>query len=344
MPDDVIVRESPKSEWCDHIESHSAYHCLFELSILSLVTDSKSASPAPIKTLNGREPPRKRHPIRRFLIVCLVCYVGLVTLVAVFQRSLMYVPFRADISRSDAGPLSHRTTHATVAAGDGITLNGWRVRPKGERRRTILYFPGNAANRINRVSTLDILSEDGAEVFLFDYRGYGDNEGSPSEEAIAADARSLWNWLTTDQKIPPEEIIIYGQSLGGGVAVRLVADLADEGISPRGLILVATFSSMVDAAKNHYGWVPIDWLLMDRYPSESRVPNITCPIVQLHGDRDRIVPMRLGEKLFERVPADSESGVPKKFVQLPRAGHNDILYAAQGEYRAGISKFLARLK
>lgn len=288
--------------------------------------------------------PRKRHPVRRLLIVVLASYLGLMTLVAVFQRSLLYVPFRESrITAEDAGLLAARTMEVTVSTSDGLVLHGWRVRPADERRRTILYCPGNAANRVRRVSSLEILSEQGSEVFLFDYRGYGDNEGSPTEEAIASDLRQIWNWLTKEQGIPPGEIVIYGQSLGGGVAIRLVSELAAEGVQPAGLVLVATFSSMVDAAKNRFGWLPVDWLLLDRYPSENRIQRISCPILHLHGDRDRIVPLPLGRKLFRNAPARSASGEEKRFVELAGAGHNNILRVAREKYRREILQFLPRV-
>lgn len=287
-----------------------------------------------------QEPPRRR-PVRRLLLIVGGGYLAVAILVTVFQRSLLYVPFRsAEITASEAGVLAPRTTTVTVTAEDGVTLHGWRVSPVGERRRTVLYCPGNAANRKRRVSTLEILSEDGTEVFLFDYRGYGENEGSPSEEAFASDTRRIWDWLTTEQKIPPDEIIVYGQSLGGGVAVRLVSDLAAEGIQPAGLLLVATFSSMVDAAKNRFGWLPVDWLLRDRYPSEDCIGKITCPIMHIHGDSDRIVPIELGKKLFERAPEASKRGVKRRFIELPGAGHNNIIHVIRGRFRGAVLLFL----
>lgn len=307
------------------------------------VTESKR-NPSPAESPVEKPADQKPRRFRRFIIKCLAMYVVVAVLVAIFQRSLIYVPFRVDqIVVADAGHLAGRTEHVSVEASEGITLNGWRIRPPGERRRTILYCPGNAANRIYRVSTLDVLSENGSEVFLFDYRGYGENEGSPSEEAIAADVREIWDWLTTEQGIPPEEIIVYGQSLGGGVAVRLVADLAAENVSPGGLLLVSAFSSMVDAASNRFAWLPVSLLLRDRYPSEQRIEKITCPILHIHGARDRIVPIWLGEKLFARAPANSLSGLPRKFVTLPHAGHNDILQTSWDAFRTATLEFSAQV-
>lgn len=308
------------------------------------VTESKQ-NPSPAELPAEKPSEQKPRRLRRFIIKCLAMYVVIATLVAIFQRSLLYVPFRAaHITAADAGPLAPRTSEVTVRSADGITLNGWHVRPTGGRRRTVLYCPGNAANRIHRISTLQILSADNTEVFLFDYRGYGDNEGSPTEETIASDVRQIWNWLTTDQGILPEEIIVYGQSLGGGVALRLVSDLADDGIQPAGLLLVTTFSSMVDAAKNRFGWLPVEWLLLDRYASGDRIPKVACPILLLHGDCDKIVPMSLGRNLFAQAPAKSDSGIEKQFVELTGAGHNNILSVARDRFQAEALRFLKAVR
>ena len=295
----------------------------------------------PPKTKQRSTP--KRRPLRRLLLIVGGSYLAVAALVTVFQRSLLYVPFRAaEITPADAGALAPRTTSVTVEAEDGVTLHGWRVSPVGERRRTVLYCPGNAANRKRRIPTLEILSEEGTEVFLFDYRGYGDNEGSPSEEAISTDMRRIWDWLIQEQEIPPDESVVYGQSLGGCVAVKLVSDLASEDVQPAGLLLVSTFSSMVDAAKKRFGWLPVDWLLLDRYPSEDCIGKVCCPIMHIHGDSDRVVPIGLGRKLFEQVPKASERGVKRQFIELPGAGHNNILQVIRGRYREAVLLFLER--
>jgi fermentation-respiration switch protein FrsA (DUF1100 family) len=210
-------------------------------------------------------------------------------------------------------------------------------------RFLVLYFPGNAANRSYRGMEVGALTELGANVFLFDYRGYGDNEGSPTEEALAADARVVWNYATNQREVAPERVVLYGESLGGGVAIRLAAELCREGIVPGGVVLRSTFSSLVDAAAYHYPWLPVRWLLVDRFESTTQMPDVCCPVLQVHGTKDRIVPLRLGRRLYEAVPASSPNGAVSRFVELRGAGHNDVMYVADIELQRAVQEFLEDL-
>jgi pimeloyl-ACP methyl ester carboxylesterase len=281
---------------------------------------------------------------RRILVRVLLFYLVLTGMLTLLQRKLIYQPHREEqIPVSAAGPLARFVEHVQITAHDGIVLNGWRVAAQqAEPRCSIVFFPGNAGNRQWRVQPLSMLSEQGCDVWLIDYRGYGENAGSPTEEDFAKDARSVWNHLTTDQGIAPENIVVYGQSLGGGVGVRLASELCADGVSPAGLITVATFSSMVDAAKHHYPFIPINWLLVDRYQSVDRIGKVTCPLLHIHGTRDGIVPIALGRRLLEHAPEESSSGVGKQFLELPDSDHNDIFATAPDQYSHAINEFLTR--
>jgi len=206
-----------------------------------------------------------------------------------------------------------------------------------------LYFSGNAGNRAWRIPEFEVFTQLGCDVFVFDYRGYGENPGSPSEEHLAADATAAWRYATQTRRIEPHRLILFGESLGGGVAVRLAAEQCAAGTPPGGLVLRATFSSLPDAAAYHYPWLPVRWLLVDRYPSAARMPQVTCPILHIHGLRDTIIPIQLGKKLFAAAPPQSASGIPKRFVELPAADHNDILAVAVPEFRDAVAEFLKRL-
>jgi pimeloyl-ACP methyl ester carboxylesterase len=123
----------------------------------------------------------------------------------------------------------------------------------------------------------------------------------------------------------PEQIVITGESLGGGVAVRLAADVCRGGQKPHGLLLVATFDSMLNAAGFHFPWLPVGRLLVDRFHSDQQIADVTCRIVQYHGDQDTVVPLPLGQQLHQRAPAVSVDGVPRQFRLLPGSGHNGLL-------------------
>jgi fermentation-respiration switch protein FrsA (DUF1100 family) len=275
------------------------------------------------------------------------------------QRSFIYFPTRSGPIAPHAADLPAGQVHTIqVTADDGVLLHGWHILPKGERaarsqdcdgrwtaqRGLVLYFPGNAGNRSYRVDEFCILTRIGLHVFLVDYRGYGENAGRPSEAMLTADARAVWNYATGVRGVPPEQIFLYGESLGGAVAVSLASTLSEAGTPPAGLILRSTFSSLVDAGSYHFPWLPVGWALKDRYPSVEQIKKVTCPILQIHGTADSIVPISLGRRLFEAAPEVSWNGIAKRFVELPNADHNDLPWVADKELEVAIAAFVDQVR
>jgi fermentation-respiration switch protein FrsA (DUF1100 family) len=236
-------------------------------------------------------------------------------MLASFQRRLIYQPTRAEtIDPEFSGVGRDRVENVDVDTADGLKLHGWFLRavpasprPTGERAGNgsvpaspvVIFFPGNAGHRGYRAIELDLISHLGADVYLFDYRGYGDNAGSPSEENFAADARAVWRTVTGTRGASPSNVVLLGESLGGGVATRLAAELCQAGTPPGGLILKSTFSSLVDVAAYHFWWLPVRALMIDRFPSAERIATVTCPILVIHGTADTIVPLSSGRRLFD---------------------------------------------
>jgi uncharacterized protein len=294
----------------------------------------------------------------RLLLFGLSTYLAMVVMLAVLQRALIYLPDREPrIDPQDAGLSPGRVHTITLKTDDGLELRGWHLLPPGQSaadpkqadqqlafgRPVVLYFSGNAGNRAWRIPEFEVLTQLDCDVFVFDYRGYGENPGSPSEERLAADATAAWCYATQTRRIEPRRLILFGESLGGGVAVRLAAEQCAAGTPPGGVVLRATFSSLSDAAAYHYPWLPVRWLLVDRYASAARIPQVTCPILHIHGLRDTIIPLELGRRLFDAAPPQSANGIPKRFIELPTADHNDILAVAEPEFQAAVGEFLKQL-
>ena len=268
----------------------------------------------------------------------LLWYLVIVVIISLLQRKLIYHPSRADrLPASEVIPAG--CAHdIEIETHDGLTLHGWHFLPNdktladraacdahlAKAKQVVLFFHGNAGHRAGRREMCRAFTANGADVFLFDYRGYGENPGTPNETDIIADARAMWDYMVKERGIPPGKIVIFGGSLGGGVAVQLAADVCRNGETPGGLVLWATFSSLTDAGKTHYPWLPVGWVLRDRYESITHAGDVTCPVLQLHGDVDRIVPFELGRKLHAAFPDSSAHGVAKRFVELTGVGHNNL--------------------
>lgn len=302
---------------------------------------------------------RRGKVLIRLALIAVCAYLGVAVLLTVFQRKLIYLPWRSEsVPVAEAGLPAGRVHEFTFRTADGLTLHGWHLLA-GERtcrtpsecdaelaagRPVVLFFHGNGGDRRLRVDDCRLLTAADADVLLIDYRGYGENPGSPSEAGLMQDARGLWHYATRARDIAPGRIVLFGESLGGGVAAALCAELCTDGTPPAGLILRSTFSSLVDAAAYHYPWLPVDWLLTDRFASADVMGRITCPLLQIHGTADRVVPLASGRQLFDAAPAESANGIAKRFVELPGADHNDVLRVARQPMSAAIAQFLATVR
>ena len=282
---------------------------------------------------------------RRALFLLCLAYLGVLVLFVGLQRRLIYGPDPRLVMPQEVGLDPARVEQLYLDVAPQTRLQGWWCRAQHGRssERIVLLFPGNAGHRGYRAAIIEQWNRQGCDVVIFDYRGYGGSSGKPSEAAFTHDAIAAWEFLNHTHSIDADQIILCGQSLGGGVATRLAWDLQHRQITPAGLILRATFTSLVDAGRYHYRWLPVDLLLVDRYPSIERIPEVGCPLLVLHGQRDEIVPFTQGEQLFQAAPAKSHNGVPKTFVPLPNAGHNDIMRVHALEVAAAHEKFLASL-
>lgn len=203
------------------------------------------------------------------------------------------------------------------SSADGVKIHGWLMenRDQLESPRYFLYCHGNGENVSHAGSWagLEIVTQLGGHVLVFDYRGYGKSEGSPHEAGIKLDAERALEVLCDKFDIKPSEVILIGQSMGGGVAVHLAAT---QGC--KALVLQKTFTSMPDVAQAKFPFVPVRYLMRNRFDSEKAIETFDGPVHQCHGETDRVIPFRFGEKLFEKTAHPLS-----KFVNLGSFGHND---------------------
>ena len=295
----------------------------------------------------------------RLAAAAIILWLVVIALITTMQRRLVFLGYRSGPKTPYVVPPERQSTGRLFAveipdpgANAKEVINGWLalespdsdpVRGVQGGRPLVLYFGGNASNRTRRLRSTDLFNALGANVLIADYRGYADNEGQPSEEAFVADARAVWQFARETLGMPAGQIVLCGESLGGGVAVQLAAQVCRDGEPPAGLMLRATFASLVQTAAYHYPFAPVRLLLMDRFESHKVIGDVTCPVIHFHGRRDNVVPYRHGRELFAAVPEASESGIPKRFVTLENAGHNDILWRDAEAYQRASAEFLRSL-
>jgi len=286
--------------------------------------------------------PKTRTLISRGLLIAVLIVFGPITLL---QRKLMYPALREDslpVARFPELKIPFREAiDVELTTADSVKIRGWylKVEPQPSDR-LILFLHGNGGHRAYRAHWYALAASLKADVLTIDYHGYGDSGGRPSEKALVMDAEAAWDHATTQLNYQPSQIFLLGESLGGGVAVQLAATACDRKQVPGGLILIATFSSMLDVARLHYRWLPVRLILADRYLSDRKIGGVTCPILQFHGDQDTVVPLDNGQKLFAAAPQMAFDGQAKAFHTLPMTGHNGILNQNKTIIREQLSRFL----
>ena len=263
----------------------------------------------------------------RFLIYPVVAYAFLVLLAWMFSDSLVFFP-RRELGRNPS-ERGLRYEDVSFKASDGTLLHGWFL--PGEGRGTVLFCHGNAGNISHRLDSLEIFHRLGLSVFIFDYRGYGKSEGKPTEEGVYSDVEGAWRYLGEEKKIPPEEIVLFGRSLGGAVAAW-----AAERFDPRGLILESTFTSLADAGRHHFFFLPVKYIVGDSFNTLGRLKGISCPLLVASSPDDEIVPGGHGRVLFEA------AGEPKEFLPL-KGDHNWGFILTGKAYEEGLKSFFGRL-
>jgi uncharacterized protein len=246
--------------------------------------------------------------LKWLLIVAVALYAGVLVLMYVFQRAMMYFPDPRRIAPAQAG--LPQAEEVALSASDGVRLIAWFVPPRDDKP-LILYFQGNAEGLPARVGRFAWMIADGEGLLALNYRGYGSSGGKPSEDGLIRDATAAYDFARA--RYPAKRIVLFGESLGTAVAVALAA-----GHEIGGLILDAPFTSAADVGAAAYPFAPVRRLMRDKFRSDERIGRVAAPLLVLHGEADRIVPIRFGEALF------ALAREPKRFVRFAQGGHVDL--------------------
>ena len=226
----------------------------------------------------------------KIVIGILVIYISLLVLLFIFQRNLMYHPEENNYS---GDKLEVEVEKVKILTSDGINLQGWFHKKDLKRFKTIIYFHGNAGKLENRIHKLNHFKDMDVNFLIIAWRGFSGNKGKPSEKGLYIDANSAIKWLKK-LGLKEKDIILYGESLGTGVATEIA-----QSNNYAGLILETPFTSMIEAAKNFYPYIPVSLLLKDKYDNQNKIKNINTPVLVMHGEIDQIVPFRMGKKIYE---------------------------------------------
>lgn len=247
------------------------------------------------------------------------------------QRALLFYP---DSARPDPGRWGASDFDLVeVRTEDGLDITGWYRPPGTADGRVVAIFHGNAGHIGHRVFKARELAAAGLGVFLAGYRGFGGNPGAPGEAGFMRDATAQLAWLA-GIGVTGGRLVLHGESLGTAVAVRLASGLAADGAPVAGLVLETPFTSLADVAQHHYPLVPFRSIIVDRFDALRDVAQVGAPLLVLHGDRDDVVPQRLGRQLY------AAAAEPKEALWMPGGHHNDLWSRGAG---AAIIRFVEAL-
>jgi uncharacterized protein len=235
------------------------------------------------------------------------------------QRRLIYYPDTVHSLPSEAGLAG--VEERVLKTPDGARVVAWYGKAK-PGQPTILYFHGNAGSLANRALRIERFMGEGWGVYMMTYRGYGGGTGKPTEAHNVADARLAYGALV-HEGVEPSSIILYGESLGTGIAVRLAAERQVAGV-----VLDAPYTSLVDVAAGVYPFLPVRLALADRYESSKYIKQVHAPLLILHGERDDVIPVAMGRELFRL------ANEPKRLAVFPNGGHSDLYLDGNGALEA----------
>jgi uncharacterized protein len=242
-------------------------------------------------------------------VSALLTYAAMCAELYVTQRTLIFPKLADHVTAAAAG--FAEAQEVTLRTSDGERLVAWYVAPKSDKP-LFIYFHGNGDTLNWRVGRDRGLVAEGYGLLAVSYRGYEGSTGSPSEVGLRLDAEAAYSFAL-DHQIPPDRIVVWGHSLGTGVAVWLAAER-----KVKALILEAPYTSISDVAAIKFPFLPVRWLLKDQFHSDWHIGRVSAPVLIFHGDNDSTIPIALGKRLYNLINA------PKCFVRFANGGHIDL--------------------
>jgi fermentation-respiration switch protein FrsA (DUF1100 family) len=283
--------------------------------------------------------------------VLFIAYCGLGLILYFMQPTLLYSPMREVPYTPDELGLDFE--RVAFKSGDGLLLTGWHIPAPLEVRTkaasvqpgdslltgpaensgmTVLFCHGNGGNMMHRLDSINIFYNLGLNCFIFDYRGYGNSEGKLSEEGTYLDAHAAYKWLTKEKKIPADDIIIFGRSLGGSIAAQLAGE-----VEAKTLIIESTFTSYVDIGRKFYPYMPVRWFASFSYKTIDYIKKVRCPVMIIHSRNDEVVPFEFGLEVYEAANG------PKELVEIFGSHNNGFLISSE-TYKKAWTNWLKSLK
>lgn len=254
-------------------------------------------------------------------------YLGLVAFVYVRQPKMLYFP-TGEIEQTPAA-IGLFFDEVKLKTSDGLTIAAWHV-PAPDARAVLLFCHGNGGNISHRLDSIRIFHDLGLSVLIFDYRGYGRSEGTPTEKGTYLDAEAAWNFLVKEKGIDPARIIIFGRSLGSAVAAELAMRR-----KAGALIIESGFTSIPDIGRKYYPHMPVSLITRFHYATIDKVSSLALPKLFIHSPEDEIIPYDQGVRLFEK------AAKPKEFLKL-RGGHNEGFLLSGQLYINGLQQFILK--
>ena len=293
-----------------------------DATILQRLAERARAAIRAVPTMRRRSRVRSLTVLGWIALLAFLLYAAVTAAVYLAQRSLMYFPDTAHVTPAQAG--LPEAEEVPLTSADGTQIHIWHVAPR-DNKPVIVYFHGNGGSLPGRVDRFRRLIKDGIGLVGVEYRGYGGSSGSPSETGLIEDAEAGYAFAAARYPVP--QIVVWGESLGTGVAVALAAE------KPVGrVILEAPFTSTEAVGARHYWYLPVRFLMKDQFRSDERIGKVTAPLMIMHGVQDRTVPFAMGEKMFEL------ANKPKHIVRFLDGDHEDL--DAHGALDA-VARFLA---